>query len=103
MLVQFHLEARCDNQTKSEPDRGSDRPNIQTLPNQFSNILPLFLVESLAGRYRDPVLILPLIIDEHTGLNHCSLLARVDTPDFVVIMAFCALAVKLSYSQQGVY
>jgi len=28
-----------------------------TLPNQFSNILWLFLIQSLAGRYRDPVLI----------------------------------------------
>jgi len=32
----------------------------------------LFLVESLAGRYRDPVLILPLIVEEHSGLRNNS-------------------------------
>jgi hypothetical protein len=72
VLVHLHLvEAQCDKQTKSEPGSGSDRPETQPeiTAEYFENWFGRF--ECLAGRYRYPVLILSLIVEEHARLNQC--------------------------------
>jgi hypothetical protein len=57
-LVQLHLvETGCAKQAKSEPDRGSDRREIQS--EITPNIQKLFgKADCLAGRYSYPVLTL---------------------------------------------